>query len=46
MTDVGPWGAWQIEPSQFTKLVVDSMKKLSVRDSVHSEGRGGFAQLG
>lgn len=28
MTDVGAWGAWQIEPSQFTKNVVDSMKKL------------------
>ena len=26
--DVGAWGAWQVEPSGFTKVVVDSMKKL------------------
>jgi len=28
MTDVGPWGAWQVEPAKFTQLVVNSMKKL------------------
>ena len=26
--DAGAWGAWQVEPSTFTKLVVDSMQKL------------------
>ncbi|KZZ92156.1 NGG1p interacting factor 3, NIF3 [Moelleriella libera RCEF 2490] len=24
----GAWGAWQVQPSKFTQLVVDSMKKL------------------
>ncbi|KAF4977364.1 hypothetical protein FZEAL_6103 [Fusarium zealandicum] len=28
MPDVGAWGAWQVESSTFTKLVVDSMQKL------------------
>ncbi|KAF4460481.1 Ngg1p-interacting factor 3 [Fusarium albosuccineum] len=28
MPDVGAWGAWQVQTSSFTKLVVDSMKKL------------------
>ncbi|UPK89497.1 hypothetical protein LCI18_000432 [Fusarium solani-melongenae] len=28
MPDSGAWGAWQVEPSTFTKLVVDSMQKL------------------
>ncbi|KAM5352035.1 hypothetical protein ACJ41O_004758 [Fusarium nematophilum] len=27
MADVGAWGAWQVEASAFTKLVVDSMQK-------------------
>jgi hypothetical protein len=30
MTDKGSWGAWQVEPSRFTKSVVDAMRKLSV----------------
>ncbi|KAM0552035.1 hypothetical protein ACHAPJ_008145 [Fusarium lateritium] len=28
MADVGAWGAWQVEPSTFTKAVVESMQKL------------------
>ena len=28
MDGVGAWGAWQVEPAGFTKLVVESMKKL------------------
>lgn len=24
----GAWGAWQVEPAKFTKLVADSMKAL------------------
>lgn len=28
MTDVGSWGAWQVEPSAFTQSVVTSMQKL------------------
>ncbi|CAG9941342.1 unnamed protein product [Clonostachys rosea f. rosea IK726] len=28
MADNGAWGAWQVEPSKFTKAVVDSMKTL------------------
>ncbi|CAM1503833.1 Fc.00g014240.m01.CDS01 [Cosmosporella sp. VM-42] len=28
MADVGAWGAWQVEPAEFTNLVADSMKKL------------------
>lgn len=28
MADVGPWGAWQVEPAKFTQLVVDAMRKL------------------
>ncbi|PNY23423.1 UPF0135 protein [Tolypocladium capitatum] len=28
MADARAWGAWQIQPSKFTQLVVDSMKKL------------------
>ncbi|KAI5466848.1 GTP cyclohydrolase 1 type 2/Nif3 [Mariannaea sp. PMI_226] len=28
MADVGAWGAWQVEPSAFTKTVVESMQKL------------------
>lgn len=27
---VGAWGAWQVEPSKFTQLVVDSMRTLYV----------------
>ncbi|GAB0134625.1 hypothetical protein EsDP_00002990 [Epichloe bromicola] len=28
METQGPWGAWQVQSSKFTQLVVDSMKKL------------------
>ncbi|KAH7015204.1 hypothetical protein EDB80DRAFT_707357 [Ilyonectria destructans] len=28
MADVGAWGAWQVEPSAFTKVVAESMQKL------------------
>ncbi|KAK0384379.1 hypothetical protein NLU13_8466 [Sarocladium strictum] len=28
MADKGSWGAWQVETSQFTKTVVDAMRKL------------------
>ncbi|KAK7431523.1 hypothetical protein QQZ08_002014 [Neonectria magnoliae] len=28
MPDVGAWGAWQVEPAGFTKVVVESMQKL------------------
>ncbi|KAF5022422.1 hypothetical protein F66182_5507 [Fusarium sp. NRRL 66182] len=28
MTDSGPWGAWQVEPSTFTKTVVEAMQRL------------------
>ncbi|POR39266.1 UPF0135 protein, partial [Tolypocladium paradoxum] len=28
MADAGAWGAWQVQPSTFTQLVVDSMQKL------------------
>lgn len=27
---VGAWGAWQVEPSKFTQLVVNSMRTLYV----------------
>jgi hypothetical protein len=28
MDGVGAWGAWQVEPAGFTKLVVESMRML------------------
>lgn len=34
METQGPWGAWQVQSSKFTQLVVDSMKKLWEDESV------------